>query len=79
MSTHTWSTLFQIVLKQDHSMRRISKPLSAVWDLAVQTLGLLQGSFSRLLPRESLKAPLVFFQGFLGFQVSQTALCVKKV
>ena len=39
---------------------RLSKPLAAVWDLAVQTFGLPQGSFSRLFPRESLKALKVF-------------------
>ena len=31
-------------------------PLVAVWDLAVQTLSLQPGSFSRLIPRENLKA-----------------------
>ena len=36
------------------------KPLAAALDLAVHTMGLPQGSFSMLFPRESLKAPLGF-------------------
>ena len=53
--------------------RRLSNPLSEVWELAVHTLGLPQGSFSRLFTRESLMVPYVLVKGFLGFQMPQTA------
>ena len=36
---------------------RFSKTLAAVWDLVVQNLGFPQRSYSKLLPKESLKAP----------------------
>ena len=58
---------------------RLSKPLVAVWDLAVQTLGLPQGTFSRLFHRESLKLPIFvcFIQG-LVYSYDFTVKVLKK-
>ena len=58
---------------------RLVKPPAAVWNLAVQILGIQQGSFSRLSPRESLKTPHVFIKASLGFKCPRLPGGVKKV